>query len=69
MTRNSIPAFAVDYPERAQTLAQAFLPFYCINCYRKAETTYLTPDFGPFCDACLRDTEKLAIVQALTGVK
>ena len=59
MTRTSIPAYAADYPERAQTLTQAFLPFYCINCYRKRETTYLTPDFGPFCDACLEEARPL----------
>lgn len=59
MRRTTIPAFAADYPERAQTIDQARLPFYCCNCLRKKETTYLTPNFGPFCDECLEDVAPL----------
>jgi hypothetical protein len=50
-----IPSYAADYPEIAETLAQAMLPFYCINCYRKRETRYVTPNFGPFCENCLKE--------------
>ena len=55
MTRNTVPAFAADYPEVAQTLGHTRLPFYCCNCQRKRETTYLTDNFGPFCDDCLKE--------------
>lgn len=64
MTRTPIPTYAADYPERAQTLAHAILPFYCCNCYRKRETTYLTPNFGPFCDECLEEIQPLLIERA-----
>jgi hypothetical protein len=57
--RNTIPSFAADYPARAVTLEQLSLPFYCINCQRKKETIYLTPDFGPFCDDCLQEVQSL----------
>lgn len=50
-----VPDFAKDYPERAETLEQARLPFYCCNCYRKGPTRWLTPNFGPFCASCLRE--------------
>lgn len=50
-----VPDFAVDYPERAETLDHARLPFYCVNCHRKRPTRYLTPNFGPFCGECLRE--------------
>lgn len=53
MTRTKIPSYAIDYPERAVEIAHFHLPFYCINCWRKRETTYLTPNFGPFCDECI----------------
>lgn len=60
MTRTTIPSFAVeDSAEYPETAAGTHLPFYCINCYRKRETTYLTPDFGPFCDECLKEVEPL----------
>lgn len=60
MTRNKIPPFAVNdelYPLQAQSLLETRLPFYCCNCQRKAETTYLTPNFGPFCDECLKELD------------
>jgi len=63
MTRTHIPSFAADYPEVAVTLEQARLPFYCTNCYRKRETSYLTPNFGPFCDECLQEAGKVGLVK------
>ena len=69
MSRVTIPAYASDHPEQAQTLLQAMLPFYCINCYRKRETTYLTPDFGPFCDECLAGARKVALIRQLMEEK
>ena len=65
MTRTPIPAYAADYPEVAQTLSQCFLPFYCINCYRKRETVYLTPDFGPFCEECLKQLPSSRLEEAV----
>jgi len=65
MTRVKIPDFAKDFPEMAQSLVQTRLPFYCINCQHKRETTYLTPDFGPFCDECLKEAEKVTLIKAL----
>lgn len=60
MTRTKIPSFAIeDSAEYPETAAGTHLPFYCINCYRKRETTYLTPNFGPFCDECLEEVEPL----------
>jgi hypothetical protein len=55
MTYTPVPDFAADYPEIAETLEQARLPFYCINCYQKRETVYLTPNFGPFCRECVKE--------------
>lgn len=57
--REPIPQFTSDYPEVAQTIEQTRLPFYCYNCYRKRETRYITPNFGPFCDDCLKEIELL----------
>ena len=57
LNRVVVPAFAADFPGRADTLDRARLPFYCINCYRKMETSYITSDFGPFCDDCLKELE------------
>ncbi len=54
---NKIPDWASDYPEIAETLEQARLPFYCINCYRKKPTKYITENFGPFCELCLEELE------------
>jgi len=65
MTRTHIPLFARDYPEVAETLNQTRLPFYCINCQRKRETTYLTPNFGPFCDECLEEAKKVELIQSI----
>jgi hypothetical protein len=53
--RVQVPTWAADYPAIAQTLEQARLPFYCMNCLRKKETAYLTPNFGPVCDECLEE--------------
>lgn len=58
MTRHAIPAFAADYPEVAKTLEHTRLPFYCMNCQRKRETTYLTPDFGGLCDECIGEMNR-----------
>ncbi len=69
MTRNPIPSFARNFPDIAMDLAQTRLPFYCANCQRKRETTYLTPDFGPFCDECLDEASKVALVRRLTEMK
>lgn len=55
MIRTPVPSYADRHPEVATTLEQARLPFYCCNCYRKRETIYLTPDFGPFCSECLKE--------------
>lgn len=55
MIRNTIPNFAADYPVTATDISHLRLTFYCINCMRKRETTYLTPNFGPFCDACIAE--------------
>lgn len=55
MNFGKIPDFAAKYPETAQDLKQAWLPIYCINCYHKRETAYITPNFGPFCRACLEE--------------
>jgi len=66
MTRVLIPIFAADFPEVADTINRARLPFYCANCYCKRETVWLTPNFGPFCDECLKAAEKVALVLALT---
>lgn len=54
-----VPEFARDYPNVAQTLRQTRLSFYCMNCQRKRPTRYLTPDFGPLCEDCLREIEHL----------
>jgi len=53
----AIPKFASDYPEIAQTLEQARLTFYCMNCYRKRSTAFLTPDFGPLCHECIEELD------------
>lgn len=57
--RNTVPGWAADLPECAETLQQLSLPFYCCNCYRKRTTTYLTSDFGPFCDECIQEVSPL----------
>lgn len=54
-----VPQFAVDYPELAETIEHARLPFYCCNCLRKRPTTYLAPNFGPFCKDCLDEVVPL----------
>lgn len=57
---NRVPWFAKDakdYPARATELEHLSLSFYCINCQRKADTEYLTPNFGPFCADCIRELE------------
>jgi len=59
MTRTKVPSYAADYPKRATDIKHFSLPFYCINCQRKRDTTYLTPDFGPFCDDCLGEIRPL----------
>jgi hypothetical protein len=64
MTRNPIPKFAADYPERATELNHLHLTFYCINCQRKRETTYITPNFGPFCDECMNDLQTVMVAKA-----
>lgn len=46
-------------PAAATELKYVYLPFYCINCLRKAETWYLTPNFGSFCADCLKEIEPL----------
>jgi hypothetical protein len=57
--KTPIPDFAADYPEVAETIFDLRLPFYCANCYHKRETTYVTPNFGPFCDECLKELPPL----------
>ena len=50
-----VPAFAHDYPVVAQTVEQMRLPFYCMNCYHKGPTGWVTPNFGPICAACAKE--------------
>lgn len=50
-----VPAFAHDHPKVAETLAQARLPFYCMNCYRKGPTGWITANFGPICAECAKE--------------
>ena len=50
-----VPAFAFNYPVKAETLEQTRLPFYCANCQQKRMTRYLTPNFGPFCLDCFAE--------------
>ena len=52
-----VPRWATgeSYPEIATLSEQMRLPFYCINCYHKRPTAYLTPNFGPFCADCLKE--------------
>ena len=63
--KEAIPEYAKDYPDVAQTLEQASLPFYCCNCYRKAETTWVTPNLGPFCALCLAEIPDVERIDAL----
>lgn len=53
----TVPNFASDAPSRAAVLRDLSLPYYCINCQRKADTVYLTPNFGPFCAECVKELE------------
>lgn len=62
-TFSPVPAFVSDYPEKATTVLHLNLPCYCINCQRKAETTWLTPNFGPICRECYAEIEGLLRVQ------
>lgn len=52
-----MPDFAANYPDTAKTIKQLGLTFYCINCLRKTETTFLTPNFGPVCRQCVKELD------------
>ncbi len=56
-TFEPVPKLAAEYPPVAENLKQARLTFYCINCYRKAPTTWITPNFGPVCEACVTEAK------------
>jgi len=47
-----LPDWTESLPDRAETLDHLRGTFYCMNCWRKAPTTYLTPNFGPICRSC-----------------
>lgn len=61
-----IPSWVTDedYPKLASKVTHLSLPWYCINCLTKAETTYLTHNFGPFCRGCAKEAESLGMVKA-----
>jgi hypothetical protein len=50
-----VPSWAADYPNVAQTVKQTRLTFYCINCQTKRPTRFITPNFGPVCEACEKE--------------
>jgi hypothetical protein len=58
-----VPAFAEEYPNRAENITHTRLPFYCINCQGKAATCYLTPNFGPLCAECLKEIPEVTAPQ------
>jgi hypothetical protein len=56
-----VPRFAADdagYPAQRSVGQFESLNFYCINCYRKGHTRYLTGNLGPFCDECWSELER-----------
>lgn len=55
VTMEPVPKFAADHPLIAETMEQARLTFYCMNCYRKRPTGWVTPNFGPLCEECLEE--------------
>ncbi len=50
-----VPAYARNFPRIAETLEQARLPFYCMNCQQKGPTGWPTPNFGPLCHECAKE--------------